>query len=234
MTLRIGFLLFPLVTQLDFTGPAQFFAKLSSVELYYIVKENKDVPVVTDCGFSVLGNTTMKECPKLDLICVPGGSGVHAVMDDEEMLQWLRTIAEEVRHVTAVCTGSLILAAAGLLKGYRATSHWVYRDMLSLFGAIPTHERVVIDRNRITGGGVTAGIDFALVLIQELRGKHEAELIQLYLEYNPQPVFHGGSPDKVSSNFLGEVMMILEEKGMSKRKEHVARTAQRFQEKDNV
>jgi cyclohexyl-isocyanide hydratase len=176
----------------------------------------------------VLGNVSIADCPKLDMICIPGGAGTHDVMEDKYILDWLKAIAPEVSYITSVCTGSLVLAAAGLLVGYKATCHWAYRDTLSLFGAIPTNERVVIDRNRITGGGVTAGIDFALTIIRQLRGEREAELVQLHLEYNPQPVLSGGSPEKVSSETLQEMMTVLAQKGLNQRLDRVRKVAEEF------
>ena len=140
--------------------------------------------------------TTFADCPKLDVICVPGGGGQVALMTDEETLDFLRKQAATARYVTSVCTGSLVLGAAGLLKGYKSACHWAWRDMLPAFGAIPVAERVVRDRNRISGGGVTAGIDFGLTVAAELAGEEVAKSIQLVLEYDPQPPFDSGSPEK--------------------------------------
>ena len=157
-TLHIGILLYPDVTQLDATGPAQFLARLPGAKLHMIWK-TKD-PVPTDAGFSIVPTTTFVDCPELDVICVPGGFGQVALMTDAETLDFLRRQAATARYVTSVCTGSLVLGAAGLLKGYRSACHWAWRDLLTDFGAIPVAERVVRDRNRISGGGVTAGIEF--------------------------------------------------------------------------
>ena len=153
-------------------------------------------PVPTDAGFSIVPTTTVADCPKLDVICVPGGGGQVALMTDEETLDFLRKQAATARYVTSVCTGSLVLGAAGLLKGYKSACHWAWRDMLPAFGAIPVAERVVRDRNRISGGGVTAGIDFGLTVAAELAGDEVAKSIQLVLEYDPQPPFDSGSPEK--------------------------------------
>ena len=153
-------------------------------------------PVPTDAGFSIVPTTTFADCPQLDVICVPGGGGQVALMTDPETLDFLRQQAATARYVTSVCTGSLVLGAAGLLKGYRSACHWAWRDMLSDFGAIPVAERVVRDRNRISGGGVTAGIDFGLTVAAELAGEEVAKSIQLVLEYDPQPPFDSGSPEK--------------------------------------
>src|SRR5215471_14868048 len=158
--LRIGFLLFPDVTQLDLTGPYEVFAALPNAEIHLLWKTRD--PVRAGGGLQILPTTRLADCPRLDVICVPGGTGVNALLGDQEVLGFLRRAAAEARYVTAVCTGSLVLGAAGLLRGRKATSHWMSRDMLAAFGAEPVAERVVIDGNLITGGGVTAGVDFAL------------------------------------------------------------------------
>ena len=145
---------------------------------------------------------TFADCPQLDVICVPGGLGTDDMINDEEMLAFLRKQAEGAKYITSVCTGSLVLGAAGLLKGYRATTHWTAMDFLSAFGAMPTKTRVCVDRNRITGGGVTAGIDFALTLVSQMVDRRTAEAIQLRLEYNPAPPFNAGSPDTAPADIL--------------------------------
>jgi len=192
--IQIGILLFPNVTQLDATGPAQVLSRVPGAKVHMIWKTKEPIP--TDAGFSILPTTTFAECPKLDVICVPGGAGQAALMTDEETLGFLRKQAEGARYVTSVCTGSLVLAAAGLLKGYKAGCHWAWREMLRPFGAEPVAERVVRDRNRITGGGVTAGIDFGFVVASELAGEEAAKMIQLFLEYDPKAPFDCGSPEK--------------------------------------
>jgi cyclohexyl-isocyanide hydratase len=151
-------------------------------------------PVRSDRGLTITPDTTFDHAPPLDVLCVPGGPGVNALMGDESFLAWLREQAQQARYVTAVCTGALLLGAAGLLRGYRATTHWLSLDLLPLFGAQPAEERVVIDRNRITGGGVTAGIDFGLVVAAQLHDEATAREIQLTLEYDPAPPFTSGSP----------------------------------------
>lgn len=191
---EIGILLYPNVTQLDATGPAQVLARVPGATLHMIWKTRDPIP--TDAGFSIVPNTTFADCPKLDVICVPGGGGQVELMTDPETLDFLRKQAETARYVTSVCTGSLVLGAAGLLKGYRSACHWAWREMLSDFGAIPVAERVVRDRNRISGGGVTAGIDFGLTVAAELAGEEVAKSIQLVLEYDPAPPFDSGSPEK--------------------------------------
>ena len=195
--IAIGILIYPNVTQLDATGPAQVLARVPGASLHMIWKTREPIP--TDAGFSIVPNTTFADCPKLDVICVPGGGGQVALMTDPETLDFLRKQAETARYVTSVCTGSLVLGAAGLLKGYRSACHWAWREMLSDFGAVPVAERVVRDRNRISGGGVTAGIDFGLTVAAELAGEEVAKSIQLVLEYDPQPPFDSGSPEKAGA-----------------------------------
>ena len=192
--LHIGILLYPNVTQLDATGPAQVLSRVPGATLHMIWKTLAPVP--TDVGFSIVPTTTFADCPRLDVICVPGGGGQVELMTDQETLDFLRRQAATARYVTSVCTGSLVLGAAGLLKGYKSACHWAWRDMLPAFGAIPVAERVVRDRNRISGGGVTAGIDFGLTVAAELAGEEVAKSIQLVLEYDPQPPFDSGSPEK--------------------------------------
>jgi cyclohexyl-isocyanide hydratase len=191
---HIGILIFPKVTQLDATGPAQMLARVPDARIHMIWKTREPVP--TDAGFSIVPNATFADCPQLDLVCVPGGTGQIDLMTDQETLDFLRKQAAGARYVTSVCTGSLVLGAAGLLKGYRSACHWAWRDMLEDFGAIPVAERVVRDRNRISGGGVTAGIDFGLAVAAELAGEEVAKSIQLGFEYDPQPPFDCGSPEK--------------------------------------
>ena len=190
--ITVGLLLFPEMTQLDMTGPYEVFASMprTTVEVVWKTLE----PVTTGGGLRMLPTTTIAACPRLDVICVPGGPGQVALMQDAEVLDFLRRQAETCRFVTSVCTGSLVLGAAGLLRGYRATSHWLSLDQLALLGAIPVAERIVRDRNRITGGGVTSGIDFALFVAAQLFGEEVAKEIQLRIEYDPAPPFNAGSP----------------------------------------
>ncbi len=190
--LRIAFLLFPNVTQLDLTGPAQILSRLGEAQVDLVWKTRNPVP--TDAGFSILPTAIFAEVPYADILCVPGGFGLNDVIADDEAMAWVGAVGAGATWVTSVCTGSLILGAAGLLDGYRAGCHWAQRDMLPLFGAIPVDARTVVDRNRVTGGGVTAGIDFALTLIALIRGEAHARMVQLALEYDPQPPFDSGSP----------------------------------------
>lgn len=199
-SLSIGVLLFPKVTQLNLAGPYEVFAQAPGAKVHLIWKTLG--PVASDRGLAILPTATFTTCPHLDLICVPGGPGQVDLMDDGETLSFLRRVAGEVQLVTSVCTGSLVLGAAGLLQGYRATSHWSSLDELSLLGAKPVQQRVVQDRNRITAAGVTSGIDFALNVVSELYGREIAEAIQFQMEYNPAPPFSTGSAAQVSPEFV--------------------------------
>jgi cyclohexyl-isocyanide hydratase len=191
---RIGMVLFPRLTQLDLTGPFEVFAAMPGAELHLLWKTLD--PVRSERGLTITPTATFASCPTLDLVCVPGGAGVNALLTDTEVLDFLRRTAAEARYVTSVCTGALVLGAAGLLKGKRAATHWMSREMLRAFGAEPVAERVVIDGSIITGGGVTAGIDFALRVVGEIAGRDTAEAIQLGIEYDPQPPFDAGSPER--------------------------------------
>jgi len=198
--LQIGLVLFPRVTQLDFTGPLQVFSSVPGAQVHLIWKRIE--PVASDSVMALTPTTTFADCPQLDVICVPGGLGTDDMINDEEMLAFVRKQAEGAKYVTSVCTGSLVLGAAGLLKGYRAATHWTAMDFLAAFGATPTRTRVCVDRNRVTGGGVTAGIDFALTLVSLLVDQRTAQAIQLRLEYNPAPPFNSGSPDTAPPEIL--------------------------------
>ena len=198
--LQIGLLIFPKITQLDLTGPVQVFSSVPGAEVHLIWKRIEPVP--SDSVLTLTPTTTFADCPQCDVICVPGGRGTDDLLNDEEVLDFLRRQAAGARYVTSVCTGSLVLGAAGLLKDYRAATHWSAMDVLALFGATPTHARVCVDRNRITGGGVTAGIDFALTLVSMLVNRTTAEAIQLRLEYNPAPPFNAGSPETAPEEVL--------------------------------
>jgi cyclohexyl-isocyanide hydratase len=192
MAIRIGMLLFPQLTHLDLTGPYEVLARVPGAELHLVWKSL--APVQSGTGLSLLPTTTLTEAPQFDVLFVPGGQGCVPLLQDREVLEFLRKQAQGARYVTSVCTGSLLLGAAGLLEGYRATTHWAYHDLLARCGALPVEQRVVIDRNRVTGGGVTAGIDFGLRLAAELADAQVARAIELGLEYNPEPPFHCGSP----------------------------------------
>ncbi|MEE3501077.1 DJ-1/PfpI family protein [Acidiphilium acidophilum] len=193
MTTTIGLLTFPRVQQLDLTGPYEVFASLPDTQLHLIWKTL--TPITSATGLILTPTTTLAECPPLDIICIPGGIGINALLTDQTILDFVRTQAKTARYITSVCTGALLLGAAGLLTGKRATTHWSAMEFLPAFGAIPTHARVVRDGNLITGGGVTAGIDFALTLAAELTDQQTAESIQLTLEYAPAPPFTAGTPE---------------------------------------
>jgi cyclohexyl-isocyanide hydratase len=200
---RIGLLAFPAMTQLDLTGPLQVFANLPGAEVHVLWKTLD--PIRTHGGLTLVPDTTLADCPALDVICVPGGSGVMDLMNDEIVLSFLRTQAEHARFVGSICTGSLVLGAAGLLRGKQATTHWAWTDLLTPLGAIPTKGRVVRDGKFMTGGGVTAGIDFALTMVAELAGQEVAETIQLGIEYAPAPPFNAGSPDTARPELVAAV-----------------------------
>jgi cyclohexyl-isocyanide hydratase len=190
---HIVFPLFDNVTQLDFTGPAQFLSRLPGAKIH--VAAERIAPVATDCGFAIMPNISFADCPQAHILCVPGGVGVAAALADSELIAFVRRQSAQAHWITSVCTGAFILGAAGLIDGKRATTHWGYTQLLPLFGA--THEagRVVRDGNLVTAGGVTSGIDFALELIAIIAGQDMAQSIQLALEYNPDPPFAGGAID---------------------------------------
>jgi cyclohexyl-isocyanide hydratase len=203
--MKIGFLIFQNVTQLDFTAPFEVFARMPDSEVLLISKDMN--PIKSDKGLAVLPTHIFENCPQLDLICVPGGGGVNQVIEDEVSLNFLKQQSQRVKYITSVCTGSLVLAVAGLLDGYKATTHWLSIDLLKKFKHIEViEERVVKDMNRFTGGGVTAGIDFALTIAAEIYGENIAQEIQLMIEYNPQPPFKSGSPKLVNSEILENVI----------------------------
>jgi len=227
--LQIGIVLFPRVTQLDFTGPLQVFSSVPGAKIHLIWKRIE--PVTSDGVMTITPTISFADCPQLDVICVPGGGGTDDMINDEEMLAFLRRQAEGAKYITSVCTGSLVLGAAGLLRGYRATTHWTAMDFLAAFGATPTKSRVCVDRNRVTGGGVTAGIDFALTLVSLLVDRRTAEAIQLRLEYSPAPPFNAGSPDTAPP----EILALMQERiaaAQVRRGEMIGRAAARLQSGD--
>ncbi|SAK47567.1 DJ-1/PfpI family protein [Caballeronia ptereochthonis] len=203
MTRHIGLLLFPRVQQLDMTGPYDAFAHMADTRVHLVAKTLD--PVKSSAGMILTPDATFADCPALDVICVPGGAGVGDLMEDEETLAFVRKQAAGARYVTSVCTGSLVLGAAGLLRGKRATTHWAFHSLLAELGAIPVRERVVRDGNLFTGGGITAGIDFALTLAAELVGQHEAQAIQLEMEYAPAPPFDAGDPARAPAAVVSDV-----------------------------
>jgi cyclohexyl-isocyanide hydratase len=194
MALHVVFVLFPNVTQLDFTAPAQVLARIPDALVTVAARSSEAVP--TDCGFAIVPASTFENAEQADVLCVPGGFGVADACGDRETVGFIREQAAEARYVTSVCTGAFLLGAAGLLRGKRATTHWAYTGLLPLVGAEFAPGRVVVDDGTITGGGVTAGLDFALTVAAEIAGAAVAQSIQLALEYDPAPPFEAGVPDK--------------------------------------
>ena len=200
----IGMIIFDQMTNLDFVGPNQVFGGAPNSKIHVIAKSLD--PIVTDTGCRVLADTTFNDAPELDLIFIGGGGGTTRLMDDPQVLDFLRSRAPRAQWITAVCTGTLVLGAAGLLRGYKATTHWTAIELLPVLGAQPIEDRVVIDRNRVTGGGVTAGIDFGLVILAHIWGTDVARRAQLILEYAPTPPFDSGSPKTASPGLVAAVL----------------------------
>ena len=201
--LKIAMLLYPGLTLLDLIGPQTVFSWFADIHLVW---KTKDL-VHSDTGIGIQPTDSFESCPRdLEILFVPGGFGQDRLMADGEVLGFLADRASSSKYITSVCSGSLLLGAAGLLKGYKATSHWAAREMLTAFGAEPVDARVVVDRNRITGGGVTAGIDFGLVLLAKLRGDEAAKLTQLAMEYDPAPPFNSGSPKTAEPAIVQQAM----------------------------
>ncbi|MEO1169075.1 MAG: DJ-1/PfpI family protein [Pseudomonadota bacterium] len=229
--MQIVILLYPDMTQLDFTGPFEVFAALPDAKIDLVWKTTEPVRDIN--GLTIVPSASLADAPQADLLFVPGGLGQAVLMDDDEVLDWLAQQATGAKYITSVCTGSLILAAAGLLQGYRATSHWHWIDQLKLFGAEPVSERVVIDRNRITGAGVSAGIDMALSLVAEIYGEAVARTIQLGIEYDPDPPFDGGHPRRESEEIVA--MLTARLAGIEEARWEVAeKAAARMQERRPV
>jgi cyclohexyl-isocyanide hydratase len=212
--IEIGLLIFPNVQQLDLTGPYEVFASWPRARVRLVWKTLH--PVVSSTKLVLTPDATFESRPQLDVLCVPGGAGTNALLADEETIQIVRRQAEAARFTTSVCTGALLLGVAGLLKGKRATTHWASHDLLRSLDAIPVRGRVVHDGKLMTGGGVTAGIDFALALVAELAGREVAEAIQLNLEYAPAPPFGAGSPEgapeAVATAVRSRLALIVEER----------------------
>lgn len=222
MAYEIGLIIFPDITQLDMTGPYEVFIKFPDAKVHLIWKTLD--PITAGGGMQIIPTTTYADCPALDIICVPGGAGMNPLLTDEATLNFINEQARTAKYITSVCTGSLVLGAAGLLKGIHATTHWLSHDMLEAFGAIPTKQRVVRDGNIFTGGGVTAGIDFALTLAAEELGAEAAKKIQLGIEYNPEPPFNAGSPDSAGSMIVDPVVAA-SEKRQAERLQYVKNAA---------
>jgi len=212
-TLEIGILFFPGMTQLDVTGPFEVLARLPGARIHLLWKRIE--PITSDVGLTLMPTTAFKDCPKLDVLCVGGGPGQMALMDDTEVMTFVAEAGATARYVTSVCAGCLILAGAGLLDGYRSACHWLSRDQLTILGAVPVADRIVMDRNRISGGGVTAGIDFAFRLAAELCGDDVAKRLQLFLEYDPKPPFdinERNAPAELIAEIRASARPMLEER----------------------
>ena len=204
----IGFVIFPGITQLDFTGPFEVLSRLGTPpsisapskftqsRTHVIAKTM--LPVSSDRGLSIVPSCTFESCPPLHLICVPGGAGVVEALADVETVNFIRRQGGQAQYVTSVCMGAFLLGVAGLLTGRRAATHWAYVDLLPLVGASHEKARIVRDGNVFTSGGVTSGIDFAFRIVAELAGPEVAQAIQLAIEYDPSPPFDAGHPDKAS------------------------------------
>ncbi len=199
--LNIAFVLFPNVTQLDFTGPLQVLSRVPGAAIHIVARSM--APVATDAALTLNPTCTFNTCPAVDVLVVPGGFGVDDAINDPALMDFVRREGARARYATSVCTGAFVLGAAGLLEGKRATTHWAYHDDLKSVGAIPVKARIVRDGNIFTGGGVTAGIDFAFTLAAELAGEASAKAIQLGLEYDPAPPFDSGAPAKADAATLG-------------------------------
>ncbi len=203
MALNVGFILFPNLTQLDFTGPLQVLHRLPGSTTHILAKTRDPVP--SDCGLGLMPTASFAEAPQLDVICIPGGFGVVGAMQDDETISFVARQAPGAKYVTSVCTGAFVLGRAGLLKGKRATTHWAYTQLLPLVGATHEAARVVRDGNVITAGGVTSGIDFGLTLLAEMAGPELAQSVQLGIEYDPAPPFNCGHPSRASDAVQGMV-----------------------------
>ena len=221
--MHVVMLAYPKLTQLDLTGPFEVLARFPELSIDLAWKTTD--PIEDGNGLRLIPTVSFSECAPADILFVPGGPGQLALMEDEETLAFLVHQAREARWITSVCTGSLVLAAAGLLTGYRATCHWLSLDQLAHFGTIPVAERVVRDRNRLTGAGVTSGIDFALTLVAELFGPDRARQTQLMMEYDPSPPFSGGSPLTADPALIAQIRLSAA-KFMQQRTEIAIRAAQ--------
>ena len=199
----VVFALYPRITQLDFTGPYEVLHRIPGAECILASTEGSDV--VADGGLTFTNVRPLSDVDEISLLCVPGGYGTLAAIEDHELLFEIRRLASRARYVTSVCTGSLLLGAAGLLRGKRAACHWAWRELLAHFGAIPDESRVVRDGNVFTGGGVTAGIDMALTVLNEILGQEHAQAVQLAIEYAPAPPFDCGRPELASPAVLAHV-----------------------------
>lgn len=208
--MKIGFVIFPNITQLDMTGAAQFLSRMPNAQCYYLWKDK--APIKTDCGFEIIPTHNFDEAPQMDILLMPGGFGIWPLLNDEVVLDFLRAQEPALQYLCSVCNGSLVLGAAGLLKGYNSACHWAWGHKLQEYGANFVAQRVVQDRNRFSGGGVTAGIDFALTLFSKIAGDDAAKLVQLGLEYDPAPPFDYGSPNKASAQMKEKIIKMNKER----------------------
>ncbi|MEL6401864.1 MAG: DJ-1/PfpI family protein [Cyanobacteria bacterium J06626_4] len=205
--LQIGFLVYPDVVQLDVMGAYQVLAFPPNTQVHLIWKTL--TPITSNEGLIFSPTVTLANCPPLDVICIPGGGiGQIEVMKDPEILSFLQQQSNFTQYVTSVCSGSMILAAAGLLQGYKATCHWAFRDQLAMLGVEVVPQRVVIDRDRVTGAGVTSGIDFGLTLLGLLCGEEVAKMTQLMMEYMPDPPFNAGTPEAAGQEIVDSLMQL--------------------------
>ena len=211
----IGMVLFPNLTQLDLTGPYEVFGRLPDTKVL-LIAENLQV-VKSDNGLLLIPDATFENSPQVDLLFVPGGRGIFEAIQNKALISFLQKQAKEAKYITSVCTGSLVLATAGLLNGYKATTHWLSLNLLRLFDVEVIEKRVVIDRNRITGGGVTAGIDFGLYVAAEVFGEEIAKEVQLMIEYYPAPPFNSGSPKTAEKKIVDKI--VEERKEIQKQRE---------------
>jgi cyclohexyl-isocyanide hydratase len=211
MSLDITFLLYPGVTQLDLTGPFEVWNRLPEARIHLAWKSLE--PVVSDSGLTLTPTSTLQTTKSADVLCVPGGAGQIDLMEDGEVVDFIERIGTKAPFLTSVCVGSFLLGAAGLLQGYRATTHWASLPLLGHYGALPVSDRVVSDRNRITGAGVTAGIDLALTVVETIASKDLAEQIRIGLEYDPPAHTQGGHPrsarpeitERLKQQFAGRI-----------------------------
>jgi cyclohexyl-isocyanide hydratase len=204
--LTIGMVIYPNFTLLDLVGPQAVLGLYGQTLLLW---KNLD-PVPTETGLLIHPTTAFDDCPdNLDILFVPGGMDTNGAMRDDAVVDFLARSGRTARYITSVCSGSILLGMAGLLEGYKAATHWACYGALEATGAIPVHERVVVDRNRMSGGGVTAGIDFGLQLLAQLKGEKVAKTTQLIIEYDPQPPFKAGSPDQAGPEIVDAAMVAL-------------------------
>jgi cyclohexyl-isocyanide hydratase len=223
--MKIGILIFDQMTQIDATGPFEILGRIPGATVLLVAKRKR--PVTAQFGLTLLPDTDLRNCPRLDVICVPGGNGINDLLLDEEVLGFVRRQSKTAKYTTSVCTGSLLLGAAGLLKGKRAACHWASLPLLAAFGAKPSSKRVERDGTLITAGGATAGIDFGLWLAAKLAGLKAAKRIQLMLQYDPHPPFRAGTPRQAGSR-LTNALVRAAAKSHARRTELVARAARKL------